>query len=598
MSMNPETARLNWFDRLVAFGAPQWGLRRAAARSAMQMLGQFRGADVTNLRADWVLPGGGGSHTPDAFELSALRERSRDAVRNDPVAVGALDTYANNVVGSGLIPQSRLRADVLGISEERAKVLQRQAESAWAVFSPMAGADNRLNMDELQFLALSKIIEDGEVIAIPTWADDSWRPFGRCIELIESDRLCNTLGVSEKSAVNGIVYGPRGEPKTYYVRKAGKTAQSTAISAFDADGRPKILHVFPTRRPGQQRGIPVFAPILTRLRDLSKYQEATLVTARVAACLAVFITQQNQFGPLGNDKTNASGTFSELSPGMVARLRQGEAINVVQPNQPGDVYAGYVESLLRMIGMALGLPYELLVKDFSKTNYSSARAALLEGRRMFIRWRKWLAAKFCQPIWDMVLEEAFLRGMFDAKDFYGQRHEYCRAMWIGGSWGWVDPVKEVEAARKAIDYGLSNLAEECAAQGRDWEENIEQLGREQAYIEEKQARIDRSRPEQEVKSTGEDDPDKKEKNDSGLDFDGMKQKADAYGVAVRAGAITPQDEDEDLFREEMGLPAVSNEVKSAWEEDGGVRRPITLKYKWDKSEQKNDGGEDGKSDEE
>ena len=132
--------------------------------------------------------------------------------------------------------------------------------------------------------------------------------------------------------------------------------------------------------------------------------------------------------------------------------------------------------------MALGLPYELLVKDFSKTNYSSARAALLEGRRMFKNWRAWFAGAFCQPIWQMVIEEAYLRGEFDAPDFYKHQAEYSRANWIGGGWGWVDPVKEVEASRKAIDYGLSTLAKEAAAQGDDWEENLDQLVRERDAI--------------------------------------------------------------------------------------------------------------------
>lgn len=53
--------------------------------------------------------------------------------------------------------------------------------------------------------------------------------------------------------------------------------------------------------------------------------------------------------------------------------------------------------------------------------------------------------------------------------------------------------------------------------------------------------------------------------------------ADSYGICVRAGAITPQKDDEQFFREINGIPAMSSEVESAWREDGGVRRPVTLK---------------------
>lgn len=61
-----------------------------------------------------------------------------------------------------------------------------------------------------------------------------------------------------------------------------------------------------------------------------------------------------------------------------------------------------------------------------------------------------------------------------------------------------------------------------------------------------------------------------------LDFETLKAKFDSYGVGVRAGAITPQTVDEDSFRSEAGLPTMGTDVKSAWEDDGGVRRPITL----------------------
>ncbi len=59
----------------------------------------------------------------------------------------------------------------------------------------------------------------------------------------------------------------------------------------------------------------------------------------------------------------------------------------------------------------------------------------------------------------------------------------------------------------------------------------------------------------------------------------VKSKFDAYGVAVRAGAITPAIEDEETFRTEAGLPAMPKAVRGAWADDKGFRRPITLAQK-------------------
>ena len=57
----------------------------------------------------------------------------------------------------------------------------------------------------------------------------------------------------------------------------------------------------------------------------------------------------------------------------------------------------------------------------------------------------------------------------------------------------------------------------------------------------------------------------------------LKLRMDAYGVGVRAGAITPQTDDEEQFRQEAGLPPMSAEAKAAWADDEGVRHPITLR---------------------
>jgi capsid protein len=40
--------------------------------------------------------------------------------------------------------------------------------------------------------------------------------------------------------------------------------------------------------------------------------------------------------------------------------------------------------------------------------------------------------------------------------------------------GWVDPVAERQGVVLGLDAGLSTMEEECARQGADWEENLEQ----------------------------------------------------------------------------------------------------------------------------
>ena len=488
-----KTVKPNYFDRVIGYFSPEKNLRRMAARQMIAMAASYRAADTTRLRADWISLGTGDGPDPTSYDLQTIRERARDANRNDPVASGATETLKINIVGNGLKPQSQMRAERLGLSEDSVTELQHQAELAWNRFVPTADAANILTFDEIQFLALAKIIEDGETIVIPTWAREKWRHFGRCLQMVESERL-TAPSAQMKKIKNGIEFGDRGQPKKYWIRKANakaggnQEADYRKIKARDSLGRPKILHIYATKRPGQTRGVPLFAPVLTYFKDLADYLEAEVVAARVAACLAVFVTKADAtlsaYGTQTGTETSTNARIQGVEPGMVGYLNIGESINVVDPKRPGDTFGSFIEGILRIIGTSLNLPYELLMKDFSKTNYSSARAALLEGRRMFMNWRNWFSTKFNQPIWELVLEEAYLRGDFKAPNFYENRYELCRARWIGGAWGWVDPVKEVDASKNAVDYGLSTLAEEAAGQGRDWEEVLQQRKREEDKLKE------------------------------------------------------------------------------------------------------------------
>lgn len=52
-------------------------------------------------------------------------------------------------------------------------------------------------------------------------------------------------------------------------------------------------------------------------------------------------------------------------------------------------------------------------------------------------------------------------------------------------------------------------------------------------------------------------------------------------MAVRSGRVTPQIDDEEQARSELGLPPLSPESRELWKEQGGYRRPITLRDELD-----------------
>lgn len=479
-------------DDFIGVFSPQAAAKRRYFRYIEQkMLGSYRGAEGGRLRGSWI-PGGGSADQDLLRELPDLRERSRDLVRNDGIASGAIDTIITNIIGSGIKYQSRLDKDALKVDEEYTDKLQRQFERVWNEWCNEADAGNRMNFYEIEELSERQRFVNGESILIPVRKNDKFRRYSLALMMVESDRLKNPSGMSsDKTIREGVQLGEYGEPVNYFIRKThpGDIQYGSRFYSGESEfikyparnefGDPNILHLYHVKRPGQSRGEPFFAPVLNLFKDRMEYMEAELVAARVAACFAIFVKKdQSGTWATGRSSTENDIRVEEVSPAMVEYLNPGESIETFNPNRPGGTFGMFMERVLRDISSGLNMPYEILAKDFSRSNYSNTRAALLEARRFFMMQQQFLAQKMAQPILSMLLEEAYLRGELPILDFYENRSAYCKARWIAPGWKWVDPQKEVDAATGSIEGNLSNLAEECGTQGQDWEENLEQRARE------------------------------------------------------------------------------------------------------------------------
>jgi len=492
-------------DGVVSVIAPGAGLKRKRSRIAGDILGKskfksYKGAEKGRMHGYWN-PGSGSADQDNLVDLEDLRDRSRDMVRNDALASGIMLTFTSNVVGTGIKPQSRYQNE----DPEKQTKFQAQAELAWNKWVPFADAGARQDFYGLQNLVFQQTLENGEPFAMISAIKDSKRPFSLALEIIEADRIATPTDKTTANDVRmGIKIGKHGEPLGYWVRKTHpgdynynwrqrKSDNYDFIPAKQPNGRPGMIHLYKKTRAGQTRGVPLLAPVLGLFKDMSEYIEAELVANLMAACFGVFIKSENADGMAETnfDQTNGRGQREiYFEPGMVEYLNPGEEITSFMPQRPGAQFDSFIVRIIRQIGAAIGFPLELIAKDFSKTNYSSARAALLEARRVFQQWQAWMSIYFNQPIWEMVLEEAFLKGELDAPDFYENFFEYTRARWVPPGWQWVDPLKEVKAAVEGLDNGIESLADISASLGKNWEETIEQKAREAVKIKELEEKFD------------------------------------------------------------------------------------------------------------
>ena len=153
----------------------------------------------------------------------------------------------------------------------------------------------------------------------------------------------------------------------------------------------------------------------------------------------------------------------KLGPGAILDLQPNENIEIADPKRPNQAFDPFVQAVLRQVGVALELPFEILIKHFT-ASYSAAQAALVEAWKFFSSRRKWLSIQFCQPIYEMVITEAVAKGELNAPNFFANptiRNAYLGAEWIGPPRGQIDQLKEVRAAQNRIEIGVSNVYGFC-----------------------------------------------------------------------------------------------------------------------------------------
>jgi hypothetical protein len=164
--------------------------------------------------------------------------------------------------------------------------------------------------------------------------------------------------------------------------------------------------------------------------------------------------------------------------GKAVNLLPGESVESANPGRPNALFDPFVQAIVRQIGVALELPFEVLIKHFT-ASYSAARAALLDAWKLFRGRRDWLATNFCQPVYEAWLEEAVAIGRVPAPGFYADpaiRRAWCAAVWTGDGPGSIDPAKEVVAAKERIALGISTrAAESILHDGIDWRVKHKQL---------------------------------------------------------------------------------------------------------------------------
>ena len=461
-------------------------------------------------------------------EKHQMDARSRDMTRNDGYVLGAVNIRRDSIVGQQYTLNAQPDWEALGATEEWAEEFQRVVESRFTLWaeSPDCWPDAaRLStLTGLVRLAIAQHFTQGEVLATVEWLRSAAtrRPYSTSIQMIDPDRLSNPDGNSDTLYLRGGVERDQyGAPLAYHIRMAHPYEHFLDITAASFKwkrvparkpwGRPQVIHIFERNRPDQSRGVSDMVSVLKQMRMTKKFQEIVLQSAVVNATYAAAI--ESELPPEVVQEALGAGTgentalmrfmeqlavYSGGSRGVhidgvkIPHLFPGTKLNFKVPNAPGNSFAAYEQSLLRHISAALGMSYEQFSRDYTNTNYSSARASMLETWKAQQAIKKTVADQFANLVYACWLEEAINAGEIPlpagaGADFFYEgmnREALIRCSWIGASRGQIDEYKETQAADLRITSGLSTLEDEIARIGGDWRKVMRQRAREKKMSEE------------------------------------------------------------------------------------------------------------------
>lgn len=493
------------------FGAPmkasvQQGFGLFHGRTAWEA-GGYTHKDLS----DWI-PRSVSGQSALSIERELISDRVADLARNDGWGSASMSRQLDLVVGSGWRPAVDLPYETLGLTFEEADEIADRMEDAWRDYAEDPGfwcdATRQGPAASVLGLAYRHRVSDGEAFAEICWDEDRG-PYATFVKIIDPDRVSNPFNESDTIDMRaGIELDRHGAAVGYHVRTnhpdddylwGSGGPDWVRVDRETEWGRPIMLHAFEAQQAGQFRGVSPLAPILRKLKQMVRYDEAELQAAMVNAVLAAFVTSAGNHEQLAeamtagelNDINAARGAAYAAAPpripgGTVQFLYPGDSVSLTQPGHPNSGFEAFFRAALRNVASTVGLTYEQLTMDWSQVNYSSARAALLEVWRGLTARKDMFAAQFQNRWWRAWLEEAIDRGRVKipskAVSFEANPAAWCRVDWIGPARGWVDPEKEVKAASLRLAGKFSNYERECAEQGIDWKQNVRKLARQRRFM--------------------------------------------------------------------------------------------------------------------
>lgn len=416
--------------------------------------------------------------------------------KNNPAMRRFLQLCAINIVGDGFAFKSTPHDGIPGRPDFKLDTMAaRFIEYHYWRWSTMRDPDTGATycdatgvktITEMDVLNVKTWARDGEYFEIPVVADN---PYGISFRIVRPD-ACDETYFREATATENPVFCGReigrhtGQPVAYYFHtldpQSGYRGARGPLIRIPAS---RVIHGFTQEDEDQPRGVPMAHATLIKLKMLEQYDLAEITAARDEAC-----SVRNYYAASDDPEGIADLTdpkYSDVADALVAPKEPGQSevippgwrSEVNTPQHPNRELTAFKTSMNKDAASGFGVEYSNAFNDWAGVSYSSVRSGTISERDMWTMLQNQYIAqnkarKFL--MWLRSFLSLSISGGFPVEKFDKfSEHEHR-----GRRWMWVDPQRDMNAAKMAVDNGWKTNTDVASDLGYDYEDNLETIRRE------------------------------------------------------------------------------------------------------------------------
>lgn len=392
----------NLLDKVIGYVSPATGAARVAARRRMEILDGARGYEAASkgrLGKNWNAPSSSADREIGKAGQT-LRNRSRDLIRNHPLAAKIVNAHVNNFVGFGITPRVKT-------GDKKKDLLVSELFDEWAKVCFVG-----VNQDFYGGTALlaRMMVSDGEVFVRRRYrlAEDNL-PVPLQLQILDSEfcdwgKTSGVPGHPANAVLQGVEFDALGNRRGYWLHQQNPgldISWSTRIKSAFVPAE-EVVHLYEPH-VNQVHGVPWLTPVMNEIRDLKDYELSENIRKKVESCMVGMVIpgdddvdtsdpnvglEERPGDSLDVTVTDVHGhPFERMEPGMFGVLRGGKDIRFNSPAVSAGIEA-YIRTRQRSIAAGARIPYEIMTGDFSQANFASGKLGLLEYQR-FVGMVQW-----------------------------------------------------------------------------------------------------------------------------------------------------------------------------------------------------------------